>query len=249
VSGAVDLIAELETIARGHDQSAGFTPRLIACRARTLAALLPRGRVLDLGCADGLLTAALAGAHREVVAVDASPLRLERTAARCAALGNVSLIEATFEGFEPSARFDGVVLSCILEHLPDAAGLLARVRRWLSPGGRAVAIVPNGASLHRRAGVLMGLLADLHDHGEADHELGHETVYDLEQLSALFEASGLAVVDRGGHLIKPLPNREMAGLPPGLVDAYEELGRQLPELAAEIWVAGSADVRGDGASR
>jgi SAM-dependent methyltransferase len=242
VSGGGELVAELEAIARGHDQTAGFTPRLIECRAHTLAAVLPVGRVLDLGCADGLLTAALARAHREVVAVDASPLRLERTRARCAAagVGNVRLVEASFEDLAPDGRFDGVVMSCILEHLPDAVGLVRRARGWLAPGGRVVAIVPNGASLHRRAGVKMGLLRDLADHGEADHELGHETVYDLDALAALFERAGLRVAARGGHLIKPLPNREMAALPAALVDAYEALGHELPELAAEIWVAAAS---------
>jgi SAM-dependent methyltransferase len=244
VSAAADrsaLVAELEEIARGHDQTAGFTPRLIACRARTLEQVLPVGRVLDLGCADGLLTAALARRHREVVAVDASPIRLARTVAACQAAGNVRAIEATFEALAPEGTFDGVVMSCILEHLPDAAGLLRRARAWLAPGGRVVAIVPNGRSLHRRAGVHMGLLRDLADHGEADHELGHETVFDLDGLARLFEQSGLAVVARGGHLLKPLPNREMAALPARLVDAYEALGRDLPDLAAEVWVAGAAD--------
>lgn len=234
-----DLVAELEAIARGHDQSVGFTPRLIACRARTVAAQLGPGPVLDLGCADGLLTAALARRHSRVVAVDASPIRLERTAASCAGLGNVERVLATFEELAPTERFDGVVMSCILEHLPDAAGLLRRARGWLSERGRIVAIVPAGTSLHRRAGVLMGLLRDLSDHGEADQELGHETVFDLDSLSALFEASGLRVVDRGGHLIKPLPNREMAALSPALVDAYEELGRQFPAIAAELWITGA----------
>ena len=51
-------------------------------------------------------------------------------------------------------------------------------------------------------------------------------------------AAGLAVADEGGHLVKPLPNDAMAALDPGLIDAYEELGRQLPEVAAEIWCAG-----------
>jgi SAM-dependent methyltransferase len=234
-----ELVAELEAIARSHDQSLGFTPRLIACRANTLAAQLGDGPVLDLGCADGLLTAALARRHTRVVAVDASPIRLERTRAACAGLANVEPVLASFEELRPAERFDGIVMSCILEHLPDAAGLLGRARGWLSERGRVVAIVPAGTSLHRRAGVLMGLLRDLSDHGEADHALGHETVFELDSLTALFEAAGLRVVDRGGHLIKPLPNREMATLPPALVDAYEELGRQFPALAAELWIAGA----------
>ena len=149
-------------------------------------------------------------------------------------------MRARLDDYDPGdQRFSGIVMSCILEHLPDPEALLRRVRPWLAPGGRAVAIVPNGSSLHRRAGVIMGMLRDLGDHGEADHELGHENVYDLAGLIALFERAGYRVAARGGHLINPLPNDQMAALPPPLVDAYEQLGRELPELAGEAWVAGT----------
>jgi 2-polyprenyl-3-methyl-5-hydroxy-6-metoxy-1,4-benzoquinol methylase len=245
VSGPPDdgLRRELDRVARGHHQDRGFTPRLIACRARQLRDLLSPGRVLDLGCADGLLTARLAEHHRVVVGVDASPVRLERAAAACAALpeGRLELRRALFESFEPEAgeRFDAVVLSCILEHLPHPEELLRRAAGWLAPGGRVVAIVPNAGSIHRRTGVLMGLLPDLESLGDADEALDHHRVYTLDRLRHTFEAAGLTVTGSGGYLLKPLPNDRMAEMPAQLVDAWEELGRQFPELAAEIWTAGA----------
>ena len=63
----LDLLNE---IAGEHDQTRGFTPRLIACRARLLNQLIPPGDVLDLGCADGHLAGELRAAGHHVVGVD-----------------------------------------------------------------------------------------------------------------------------------------------------------------------------------
>jgi 2-polyprenyl-3-methyl-5-hydroxy-6-metoxy-1,4-benzoquinol methylase len=228
----------LDAIASAHDQSAGFTPRLIACRARVLNDEIAPGRVLDLGCADGLLTRALAGHHQHVVAVDASAIRCERTRTRTRGLP-VDVREAWFERFAPAPgeRFDAVVLSCILEHLDDPAGLLRRAAAWLSPRGVVAAVVPNAGSVHRRAGVHMGLLPRLDALGEADDALDHKRVYTHDTLRAEFASAGLDA-RTGGILFKPLPNDRMQALPPALLDAYEAMGRELPDLAAEIYALG-----------
>jgi 2-polyprenyl-3-methyl-5-hydroxy-6-metoxy-1,4-benzoquinol methylase len=230
----------LDGIAGEHDQTAGFTPRLIACRARVLNDAIAPGRLLDVGCADGVLTRHLARHHERVVAVDGSPIRVERTRAATAGL-NVEVHQSHFEDFEPpgGARFDAVVLSCILEHLDDPVSLLRRCAAWLVPGGVVAAIVPHGRSVHRRAGVHMGFLADLDDLGEADDALDHKRVYTRDSLRAEFEAAGLDVREVGGILFKPLPNSKMRELEPALIDAYEALGRELPDLAAEVYAIGA----------
>jgi SAM-dependent methyltransferase len=229
----------LNQIAEHHDQTAGFTPTLIGFRAEALDRILPRGTLLDIGCADGLLTRALAAGGRRVVAVDGSPIRVERTRRATAGL-EVEVHESYFEAFEPpdGRRFDGIVLACILEHLDDPVSLLARCAGWLAPEGVVVAVVPHGASLHRRAGVHMGLLPDLGALGESDDALDHKRVYTIDGLTAELERAGLRVVETGGILLKPLPNARMNELPPALIRAYAALGRELPELAAEIYAAG-----------
>lgn len=232
-------LGHLDAIAVAHDQAKGFTPRLIEARASTLARVLPSGSVLDLGCADGLLTRALASDGRQVVAVDASSVRIDRTRRNCSGLP-VELRRARFEDFrpEPGERFDAVVLSCVLEHLEDPVHLLARCKEWLTPDGRVVVIVPHGRSLHRRIGVRMGLLRDLEALGPADDDLDHQRVYDMPGLVRDVGRAGFAIREKGGIFLKPLPNEAMARLPAGLVDALEELGRELPDLAAELYVVG-----------
>ncbi|HTM20665.1 MAG TPA: class I SAM-dependent methyltransferase [Kofleriaceae bacterium] len=228
----------LDDIAGDHDQTRGFTPRLIACRAHLLDELLPPGDVLDLGCADGLLTAALARHHRAVTAVDASAIRVERTRAATAGLP-VTVVQSYFEELEPGRQFDAVVMACILEHLDDPVALLRRCATWLRPGGVVASIVPHGRSLHRRAGVHMGLLPDLDALGEADDALDHKRTYTLDLLRAEYQAAGLRVTATGGILLKPLPNSKMAQQDPALIDAWEALGRALPDLAAEIYALGT----------
>jgi len=229
----------LDDIAGDHDQTRGFTPRLIACRARLLNELIPPGEVLDLGCADGLLTGALARHHRRVVAVDASPVRVERTRRATAGLP-VEVMQGYFEEVAPGGPFDAVIMACILEHLDDPVALLRRCAGWLRPGGVVAAVVPHGRSLHRRAGVHMGMLPDLDALGEADDALDHKRVYTVERLGEELALAGLTVTATGGILLKPLPNSKMAEQPPALIDAWEALGRELPDLAAEIYALGAA---------
>lgn len=230
----------LEEIAAHHDQRAGFTPSLIAIRAQALDEVVPRGSVLDLGCADGLLTRSLAKNGRRVVAVDASATRVERTRETTKGL-DVEVVQSYFEEFEPPGgqRFDAVVMACILEHLDEPVTLLERCAGWLSDTGVVVAVVPHGRSVHRRAGVHMGILPDLEALGEADDALDHKRVYTIDMLTGEFEQAGLTVTSTGGILFKPLPNSRMKDLPNELIAAYAALGRELPDLAAEIYAVGS----------
>jgi SAM-dependent methyltransferase len=116
--------------------AAGFNPtwqRHVAAYA-LCASLLPRGRVLDLGCGVGHSYELLA--PRETVGVDVEPSALagqdrETVVADMRAL---PLAEASFAS----------VLSVqALEHVPDPERALAEARRVLEPGGVAIFVTPN----------------------------------------------------------------------------------------------------------
>ncbi|MDP9283124.1 MAG: class I SAM-dependent methyltransferase [Chloroflexota bacterium] len=119
----------------GPDQYEGWVDVL----AQLLA---PRAKVLDLGCGAGVpATKLLTEKKFDVLGLDISAVQIER--ARQLVPG------ATFEQADmvtwehAPARFDAVVSFYALIHVPlqDQRNLIAKIRRWLRPGGYLLAIV------------------------------------------------------------------------------------------------------------
>jgi len=104
------------------------------------AAVLPylSGRVLDLGCGLGNLSAEAARRGCDVLAVDASPAGVEHLAslAREERL-RLSAVRADVARFELPGTFDAVVSIGLLMFFPcpEALALLATMRRAVRPGG------------------------------------------------------------------------------------------------------------------
>jgi 2-polyprenyl-3-methyl-5-hydroxy-6-metoxy-1,4-benzoquinol methylase len=104
-----------------------------------LLALLPEvtdRRVLDLGCGAGQLTHHLAtiGAA-EVIGIDVSERMLALAREQWAHSRVTYRREAVEETAFPPARFDLVVSSLVFHYVDDYRGLVARLARWLAPGG------------------------------------------------------------------------------------------------------------------
>jgi len=111
--------------------------------ARAIIQLAPRGRYVDLGIGDGLLTLMLADVANEVTAVDVSPEMLARLRSRAAQKGvaNLKTVEGDIQDLPLSdASFDVAVLSQALHHAAEPAQALREARRVLVPGGRLLVI-------------------------------------------------------------------------------------------------------------
>jgi SAM-dependent methyltransferase len=93
-------------------------------------------RVLELGCAAGLLTEQLAGRGAEVLAVDREPRLVALARQR---LGSRARIEvADMEqplGIVADGSIDVAVASLVLHYLADWRPVLAELHRCLTPGG------------------------------------------------------------------------------------------------------------------
>jgi SAM-dependent methyltransferase len=116
-------------------------------QASTLSSLLHEGigygpgrRVLEAGCGAGAQTVLLAASSPEaaITSVDISPVSLEEARARVRAEGHrnvrlqvADLLQLPFA----DQSFDDVFVCFVLEHLPNAQGALASLRRVLRPGG------------------------------------------------------------------------------------------------------------------
>jgi cyclopropane-fatty-acyl-phospholipid synthase len=97
--------------------------------------------VLELGCGWGSLSLWMARAYpaSRITAVSNSHSQGDFIRARARAQGssNLTVVTADMNGFDPAAGFDRVVSVEMFEHMANWRQLLARVRGWLNPGGRA----------------------------------------------------------------------------------------------------------------
>ncbi|MFN7941376.1 MAG: class I SAM-dependent methyltransferase [Thermoanaerobaculia bacterium] len=150
--------------------------------ARRLLEMFPqRGRLLDVGCAYGLLLRAA----REM---GFDPRGLEPSAEMAEAARRASgvPVERGFlEDLEPLRfqPFDCVVLSDVIEHLDDPRRGLERVRDLLAPGGRVLVLTPDaGSAVARTFGSRWwGVFDD------------HNCYFDRRSLARLLADTGFAV--------------------------------------------------------
>lgn len=109
----------------------------------------PFARSLELACAIGVTTRALARVSLTVTAVDASPTAVDEARRRTSDLARVDVVRARLPDEMPRGPFDLIVASEIAYYLPAhrLAVLADRMRRALAPGGR-VAILHHVRPFH-----------------------------------------------------------------------------------------------------
>ncbi|WP_375402533.1 class I SAM-dependent DNA methyltransferase [uncultured Sphingomonas sp.] len=136
---------------------------------RTLAAL-PRSSyadALEVGCANGVLTARLAPRCDRLLAVDVSPTALAAARTRCADLPHVAFELRPMPGEAPAGTFDLILLSEVVYYLDGDD--IARLAAWLTgsarPGGHLLLVHWTGETDYPRSGddavrELLGHLGD-----------------------------------------------------------------------------------------
>jgi trans-aconitate 2-methyltransferase len=107
-----------------------------------LVAPVPGGRVIDLGCGTGELTARL-HAHTKAASttgMDSSEAMLAR--ARPLATDGLAFTRGDIGRYDAVAAHDVIAANAALQWLPDHPALLARLARGLRPGGQLAVQVP-----------------------------------------------------------------------------------------------------------
>src|SRR3972149_3507574 len=235
MSPSRDEYDRLEAVARQYDSQHDFDRQFSEFGAQLILEEFQGERLLEVGCASGVMTRRFAGQVLELHVVEGSQTYLSALQSE---LGEkVQCHCCLAEDFAPDTLFDGIVLASLLEHVESPVQLLRQVRTWLKPNGVLFVIVPNAESIHRQAGVVMGLLPTTKSFTERDVLLGHRRVYDETLLCQHLEQAGFSIQNRQGIMIKVMSNSQMALWPEATVEALLEVGRRFPQIAALIYVS------------
>ena len=161
----------------------GLIPYFRNRRALAIERLVPKGRMLDVGCGRGILPALLRERGWE-----AHGLEFSETAARHARdeLGIPVFVGDFLRSPYADGFFDTVVLWHVLEHVPDPVATIRRARQILRPGGLLIVAVPNFESLQARWTGRHWFHLDIPRHY---HHFG------LEVLRRLLAGNGFSVLD------------------------------------------------------
>lgn len=188
---------------------------------------------LELGPATGYMTKNLVNSFQHVTAVEGSKTLFEKIPG----YPNLTKINCLFEDYNPSEKFDTIIINHVLEHLEDPINTLKRAYNWLNKNGVCIIGVPNAKSFHRLAAVKMGLLNSEYDLNSRDIELGHHRVYDLDLLKLHVKEAGFKILHESGIFLKFLSNAQIEKmLDENIINAYFELASEFYQNAAEIFV-------------
>lgn len=193
------------------------------------------GRVLDLGCGDGSVSAAVFdGMPVELIGVE--PDSADAASAMKSGLYRNVWRTPGDRVPEPDASFDAVFSNSVLEHIPDINPVIAESSRVLRVGGTFVITVPSDTFHETLAQTWFSTVARRRGLSEAeaiDQRLDHHRYWTIDEWKDSLRASGLVieVVERY------LPQRVMrawqrlSNVTGGL--AYELAGARTPPRAIQ----------------
>ncbi|MEV6416781.1 class I SAM-dependent methyltransferase [Kribbella sp. NPDC051718] len=136
-----------QLISEGRDLSYSYIllPALLRLSADWL---VPKTRILDVGCGTGKFASELATNHpdSEIVGVDPSALSVDIACSKRPARTNLDFRRATVESFveqTPPQSFDLVVANMLFQNVSSLPDVLASCLKALSPDGALVFAVPH----------------------------------------------------------------------------------------------------------
>jgi SAM-dependent methyltransferase len=153
------------------------TPQYLSWLARKLRPHLGDA-VLEVNAGIGNIAGRLMARRVLYVAAEKDPLHLHALRNRFLRTPNVVVQQIDPESPKDLAGlescFDSVLCLNVLEYLDDPAGVVRSLRETLKPGGKLIALAPNGPGLF----------------GTLDRSLGHKRRYSIATARQLFESQG-----------------------------------------------------------
>ena len=221
--------------ALAYDPSTDFDRHYTLAAARRIVRFVrPSDRVLEVGCARGLMTQRLAAraAHVDAIDVDAEHLAV----ATALGLENAAFEQVAIEQLPAAATYDHVVLASVLGEVDDPGAVLAACAAHLGPGGMLHVTSNNPESLHRLLALEMGLLDAAADLSARNASLGVRRLLAADEIAGMGARAGLVELHREALLVKPLTNAQLAAFPDDVIAGLDRLARHLPEHGAQTYL-------------
>jgi len=187
---------------RGHRQTYAFIKRYTT----------RPGRMLDLGCGDGTVLWLARQDGWEVKGVELFPEHaklVRETLGFAVEASDITAYDGTREAW------DCVVLTHVLEHLPDPLGALAKIRTLLKPGGIGVLEFPNIDAFDARLRRLLDRLRIHRRRYAATYAPGHVQEFCRASFEYAARKAGLALVVWETYAISPLQYALFRNVPIG----------------------------------
>lgn len=199
-----------------EEDQAGYAAELVRLLEPYLAGR-GGGTILDVGGSTGVVAEALAAATGFAGTVlDPAPAELERAAAR-----GLDTATGTIESFEAGGeRYDVVLLCQTLDHVVDAAGAVAKLRRVLADDGILFVDVVDFRAAYLRAWDV-----------EAATKVDHPYAFTEDTAEALLARAGLDVARKAyaqdrlhvGYVCRPGKPRDVLPSGPSVRDLIREI--------------------------
>jgi SAM-dependent methyltransferase len=194
------------------------------------------GRMLELGYINNIWTDALLEAGGSVDILEAASNHVEKARAHFKDNHQVKVFHTLFEDYRPEEKYDTILMSGVVKHIPDDLGFLKMARSWLKPDGVVIACTQNSRSFHRRLGSYMGLELAPDVDNQRDKEVFNLHHYDRFKWRALFLEAGYEVDKVQGVFLKILSTEQMMHLGEKydviqIMEGLKRLGEELQDYA------------------
>jgi len=199
------------------------------------------GRILDVGCGDGLISEMIGkktGADIYGVDVATEAVKISRRRGIKAKIFDINK-KIPFKG----SYFDAVYCGEVLEHVFDVDNLIDEIGRVLKPRGYAVITVPNIAAWYNRGLMLLGYLpfwveASIKNPVGSPFAIscGHVKAFTKSAIEQLFRIHGFRIETATGAYVnvREVENKISQKMASRIISIFDRFFSRVPSLSTNI---------------
>ena len=139
------------------------------------------------------------------------------------------------EDFETDKKYDNILFLTVIEHVEEPIAALKKLASLIRDEGLIFISAPNCMCLNRRAGYKMDLLKSYDTLAPKNYKVGHRRSYTVEMMREHCALAGLRIVEMKGVYLKPLSEEQMYELGDDVINAFHDLGEDIPEYRALLF--------------